>query len=473
LQFNGDPSHSGWNKLETKLSPSNVAKVSKMFKIQLPAYMDGTPVYIENVSTTKATLDLLLLTTTAGHIVALDAHSGATVWISQHGPGKCFVMNDDDNGPCFTTSSPAVDPNLLYVYTYGLDGYIHKYTIADGSEVVGGGWPQITTTKPYYEKQSSALSTATAKNGFSYLYVTHAAYPNTDDGGDFQGHVTVINLNTSTQVVFNVLCSNISTHLREEPELDCYEVRAGVWGRSGVAYSDITDKIYFTTGNGEFNQTAHHWGDTIVALLPNGECINGDPYDTYTPTDYLDLERHDLDLGSTSPAILQQVPFEFQSKHIAAQSGKDQQLRLVDLENLSSSNGIGKLGGELAVVPVPDYGMVFATPCWWIDSSAPSNAYLFVASISGLSAHRLVLTKNNTLDLELVWKNDLWGSSPLIANDVLYFTSNNSLRALEPRTGKLLWATSDIGVMHWQVPIVVNGIIYIGDNSGALHAYSV
>jgi hypothetical protein len=37
------------------------------------------------------------------------------------------------------------------------------------------------------------------------------------DGGDFQGHVTIVNLNTNSQVVYNVLCSNISTHLRDYP----------------------------------------------------------------------------------------------------------------------------------------------------------------------------------------------------------------------------------------------------------------
>lgn len=35
----------------------------------------------------------------------------------------------------------------------------------------------------------------------------------------------------------------MSVHLRAPPEIDCLEVRGGVWGRSGVVYSPVTDKI--------------------------------------------------------------------------------------------------------------------------------------------------------------------------------------------------------------------------------------
>ncbi len=79
----------------------------------------------------------------------------------------------------------------LYVYSYGLDGYVHKYQVGDGIEILTGGWPQLTTLKGYDEKGSSALSIATS-GGVKYLYVVHGGYPG--DKGDYQGHVTAINL---------------------------------------------------------------------------------------------------------------------------------------------------------------------------------------------------------------------------------------------------------------------------------------
>lgn len=31
----------------------------------------------------------------------------------------------------------------------------------------------------------------------------------------------------------------------------------------------------------------------------------------------------------------------------------------------------------------------------------------------------------------------------------------------------------DIGGIHWQVPVVANGMVYIGDENGVLHAYGL
>ncbi len=45
------------------------------------------------------------------------------------------------------TTSPAIDPNGLYVYSYGLDGYVHKFQVGNGTEVTTGGWPVLTTKK--------------------------------------------------------------------------------------------------------------------------------------------------------------------------------------------------------------------------------------------------------------------------------------------------------------------------------------
>ena len=148
------------------------------------------------------------MTTTGGVIQARDAKTGALVWGATFGPGTCKINNGSNT--CYTTSSPAIDPNRQYVYTYGLDGYAHKLQVGDGTEIKTGGWPQVTTTKGYDEKGSSALSFATVA-GVTYLYVVHGGYPG--DGGDYQGHVTAINLATGAQNVFNAACSDKAVHL--------------------------------------------------------------------------------------------------------------------------------------------------------------------------------------------------------------------------------------------------------------------
>src|SRR5262249_35422222 len=155
--------------------------------------------------------DLLFVTTKPGDLVALDASTGSQIWIQHNPAGSCLINNV--GSACYTTASPAVDPNLQYVYSYGLDGKVHKYQVADGTEITTGGWPELATLKDFDEKGSSALSIATARNGTSYLYVTNAGYPG--DAGDYQGHLTAINLVTGAQTFFNSLCSNQAVHFVE------------------------------------------------------------------------------------------------------------------------------------------------------------------------------------------------------------------------------------------------------------------
>lgn len=80
LQFDGSPQHTGVNTSETSISPSNVGSLTRLFQVTLPSTADGAPVYLTGVSTPSGTRDLVFVTTKAGHIIALDAHTGATVW---------------------------------------------------------------------------------------------------------------------------------------------------------------------------------------------------------------------------------------------------------------------------------------------------------------------------------------------------------------------------------------------------------
>src|SRR5947209_5075966 len=207
LQFDGNAQHSGYNPSETLLTRANVGTLHQLFAVSLPDVADGDPAYQATVYSNGAYHNVLFLTTHDGHIVALDAHSGATLWSHQNGPGTCTI--NQGSTPCYTTSSPAIFSGLPYVFTYGLDGKVHRYSMATGTEVTGGGWPEVTTLKPWNEKGSPALSAIVA-SGTRYLWVGNGGYPG--DNGDYQGHVTVINVGTGAQKVFNTLCSNQTVH---------------------------------------------------------------------------------------------------------------------------------------------------------------------------------------------------------------------------------------------------------------------
>jgi len=64
----------------------------------------------------------------------------------------------------------------------------------------------------------------------------------------------------------------------------------------------------------------------------------------------------------------------------------------------------------------------------------------------------------------------LIGSSPFLANDVLFVQGASAISALNPTTGAIIWQGITSG-LHWQSPIVVNGVIYLVDQTTHARAF--
>jgi hypothetical protein len=481
LQFGGNAQHSGNNAAETILNPGNVGSLVQKYQATLPGNADGAPVFLESVNTPGGVRNLLFVTTHDGWIVALDAQTGGIVWNHQNGPGTCVIVNGG-GAPCYTTSSPAIDPNRAYVYSYGLDGYVHKYQVGDGTEIVAGGWPQLTTLKGFDEKASSALSFATSA-GNTYLYVTHGGYPG--DNGDYQGHVTAINLATGAQKVFNAACSDQPAHfyhLGGGTAPTCTTRQNAIWSRPGVIYDAGTNRIFmgtgnaFTSGAGQYDGN-HNWSESVIALNPDGSggsgANAGKPLDSYTPTNHVSLDSADADVGSTAPAILP-VPPSSKIQHLAVQGGKDQTLRLLNLQDLSGQGNPGNVGGEVsAIVNVPQGGVVLSQPAVWVNPNDGST-WIFVVNCCGASALRLNFDGSGNPSLPTVpqWQSVQSGTSPVVAGNMVFYLGGNSVRAVDAVSGNLLWSAAR-GSTHWQSLIVANGVVYATDQSNHLAAFGL
>lgn len=469
LQFGGDSAHPSDNTGEGGISLSNAPTLHRVWQANLLATADGQPMYVPNVSTASGSQNLLFVTTRNGDIEAVTASTGAILWSRSFGPGTCKINNGSQT--CYTTSSPAVDPSLEFVYSYGLDGKIHKLAVATGAETTTGGWPETVTLKGFDEKGSSALSMATARNGTKYLYMVTSGYPG--DAGDYQGHLVAINLSTGAQKVFNTLCSNQAVHFVERPGTpDCSAVQSGVWARAGTLYDATTDRIFIVTGNATYSPAGHHWGDTVVALRPDGSGnSSGDPIDAYTPTNFQQLQNADADLGSTLPAILEAPPGSTVTD-LAVLSGKDAKLRLLNLANLSGHGGPGFTGGEVgAIVNVPQGGGVLTQPTTWTNP-ADNSQWVFVGNNSGTSALKVVVDGSGTPSLAPQWTTTTPSTTPLVANGVLYLAQGTRVGAYNPTTGANVWQDTTIGAGHWQSPLVDNGFLYMEDANGHLNAYA-
>jgi hypothetical protein len=453
LTFGFDAARSGVNPNETAITPANVAGLHRLWRTTLPAVPDAPPVLVHAVKLPSGgTRDLLVFTTRDGRTVGVDANGGGVIWARQ------------THGVRYTTSGPVADPSRQAVYSYGLDGFLHRYALATGEETTGNGWPVLVTRMTQTEKQSATLNLAGGR-----VHVTTAGYPG--DAPPYQGHVVIADGGSSASTVFNSLCGNVS-HVLAQGE--CSADQSGIWARAGTVVDPETGNIFVTTGNGPYdaNRGGHNYGDSVIELSGDGTRV----LDTYTPTNYQQLTDTDADLGSTEPALLPRIA-NSKTPLLALQGGKDAKLRLLNRANLSGQGGPGHIGGELQLLSSPGCG-VFDQPVVWTDPST-KMVWVFVGGLCGLGAYQAVTDGNGVTRLQQVWKNGDAGTTPVLAGGVLFQQRSGEVRALDPHTGKTLWtskqasAGGSTGNIHWQSVIVVNGRVYAADENAVLTAYGL
>ncbi len=454
LRFNFDPARSGVNPNETILTPATVSGLHRLWSVTLPDVADSTPILVHGLTFADGSKhDVIYLTTKSGSLVALDAATGLQLWAAA------------TQGPKYTTSSPVADPAHGFVYSYGLDGKVHKYHDTTGEEVTGGGWPALITKMTQMEKGSSSLNLA---NGF--IYMTTSGYPG--DAPPYQGHVVVINLTDATVHVYNSLCSD-KKHVLAQGE--CEASDSGIWARAGAVVDPVTGFLFVSTGNGPFdaNTGGKNWGDTVLELSADGSRL----IDSYTPSNFQLLEASDQDLSSSAPAILPKIAAS-KTPYLAVQGGKDGVLRLLDRQNLSGQGGPGHVGGELQSIAAPGNCVVFTQPAIWTNP-ANGTLWVFVATGCGTIGYQVVTSAQGATTLKVGWSSQQPGTSPVLAGGALFLASSSAIVALDPQTGQQLWSSANasaggtIGGIHWESPIVLDGKIYCADESGKLTAYGL
>jgi len=404
--------------------------------VALSGTVDSSPIYLHDVLVGGRRLDAFFMTTTYGRTLALSP-AGRILWTFTP-PGYASVAGSAQ----ITTATPAADPGRRFLYTASPDGLIHKLAVASGREQRDGGWPVRVTLLAEREKIASALNV----DG-RFVYVTTGGY--IGDAPPYQGHVVLIDRGDGhIAAVFNTLCSDV--HRLMQPA-SCPDSDSAIWGRAGAVLDPASGDILVATGNAPFDgRTA--WGDSVLALRPDASRISH----SYTPAQQAGLNSADLDLGSSSPAVLGAGP-------LIAQAGKDGVLRLVDL----GAQGAGAVGGELQTLPTPAGQAVFSALAVWHRAGRPTM--LFLANGSGTAAYRLTGARS-AARLAPAWSNDRPGTSPVLAGGVLYvYDPAGSLAAYTPADGRLL-ASLPAGTGHWSSPIVAAGVVALPVGDANDHA---
>jgi outer membrane protein assembly factor BamB len=454
--FGYDPAASQNNAVEGAITLVTVTQLSRGWRVTLPDLADERPILVGGLAWPDGTVrDVMYLTTDKGTLLAVDATTGAQLW----------ATTPKSDNPKYTKASPAADPTSGLIYSYGLDGKVHRFRMTTGQEVLGNGWPVRVTRMPLSEKVSAALNLA---NG--YLYVTTASF--SGDAPPYQGHMVAINVKTGATHVFNSLC-NDHTHLLALGE--CPTNGGGIWGRPGVVVDPVTGHIFFTISDGYFtaSQGGANWGDSVIEMTADGAKI----VDSYTPENYATEAFQNRDIGSTAPVLLPRIE-QSRTPELAVQAGKEGLLRLLNRQNLSGQRGPAHVGGELQTVMVPQDCPVLAQPLAWQDPGTGA-VWLFVADSCHINGYQVVTSAEGVTSLHLGWSVAAQATSPILAGGVVFAATSHALLALDPRTGHTRWsstlasANGDIGAIHWESPIVVGGRLYCTDEKQQLTMYQL
>lgn len=440
---------------------------------QLDNIVDSTPVIERNVKMAggkRATVAFALAGNNGGNCDPGSPVRAATTYAFTISTGKLLWRRSTSGRGRCTTAAPAIWST--WVFSPGLDGKIHKYSAATGSEWKRGGWPKPFTKQPYVEKSSANLR-VTGR----YLYLATSGF--IGDAGHYQGHLVTVNLLTGHESVWNSLCSNIHALINNIPNSAdyCPDAQNGMFGRGQAVTDPLNGDVYVVTGNGPWNGRTN-WGDSILKITPDGSKL----VDAFTPANQQYLNVNDLDLGSTGSAILPPITVRGRIWHLLLQGGKGPAasgggpavIWLVNRDQMGSSPGPGHLGGSLDRITAPGGSQILTAPAVWIDPQG--RPIVIYANDSGVVAYG-IRTSGARPKLSVLWSLSGRSTSPVISGNTLFIAHDNEVDAYNPASGHRLWSSANsgsggsIGGIHWSYPAVYGGWLLVTDQSGKLYAY--
>ena len=443
LTQHNDLSRTGANTSETILTPANVNSnnFGKLFTDGVDGQVYAQPLYVENLSISGGTHNVVFVCTESNSVYAFDADTGGTnYWHVKLGTPYTPPSCGDLTPIVGITGTPVIDlsSGTLYVDTKLESGpahELHALDITTGNEKFGG--PVTVPTNNVFnanlEHQRPGLLLL---NGVVYVcFGSHC------DQGSYHGFVLGYNAtNLSEEYSFNVTPNGS---------------QGAVWSGGMAPAVDTNGNIYIMTGNGTYDgPTNQDYGESMIKLNSSLAV-----QDYATPSNWSDLNKGDTDFGSGGVVLL--------PTHYAVGIGKDGILYLADV-----NTNMGHVGNFVQGFQAQNSGdTVGKSPVYW---QGPGLQYLFVLhSSSPTKSFQFTGTNINTTPLGTASfsQSDRCGGLSLsangTANGILWeIGSDSNLRAYDATNSlRLLWTGSVGTYVKMTCPTIASGKVYVGTAS--------
>jgi hypothetical protein len=308
LTYHSDNFRTGWNQNETALTVANVKNVTLKTTLQLDGDVLAQPLYVSQIPIGGVMHDIVIVATEGDSVYAFDAQTYALLWRKTLGPPQssseigCFDIQPQygiTGTPVIVRSTTPPGATIYVVAaTMPSTGVIH--TILHAMDA-GTGNDQASVT---------VAATATLSNGAAVTFVNH----------NEMNRAGLLWANNSLYVAFGSHCdhhmpSSFGWILRYSASLGLMKAfitaedvptdgnfLASVWGGGFAPAADSGGNIFAVTGNGAYdaNTTGRNFGESVIKLRSDLSGVSS----FFTPDDFDNLNRLDLDFGSGGVMLL-------------------------------------------------------------------------------------------------------------------------------------------------------------------------
>lgn len=362
--------------------------------------------------------DQVIVATEGNQVFSLDAVTGEIVWqVSLGAPVDGGTLPCGNINPSGITGTPVIDTEngVIYVVAFLSDGPHHQLfalDLADGTVQ----WDRAIDPpdlSPKVEQQRGAL---TLTEGMVYVPFGGLA----GDCGAYKGAVVGVPADGTGELISYIVPT---------------ERMGGIWNPTGVPV-DAEGNLWVATGN-TASRSTFDYGNAVLRMSPDLKWL-----DYFAPSDWVTLNRRDLDINTTAPVLLENGRVLIVGKNTTAY--------LLDAANL------GEIGGEISSISVGS--AAFGT-------AIAQRSRVFVPCTEALVALDVV-------DDQMVigWSAAGRSGSPIIAaRHVWTLTREGVIRALDPVDGTVVYSLQITQApTQFATLSAANGQLYVADGTAIL-----